>query len=949
MLKETILNEFLSSGISSDVFALNVQIVDDVEFDPLTKEAIATPIADALNFRYTRFGWKTQPNLTAALFIGEDGGAWQSKIFGEDAQQWLTQYQNQGKRTGRYMAPKGIGDKPYRPNIPRETINAIAAKYDLDPPENGLFWDWFIEHKEIPLLIAEGGKKALAAISQGKIALSLFGCNCGVHDAVVKPELMPYVEGRSVTIAFDRDEKPETRYKVFKATKRLGTAITRTANGKVAIAVWDGTQGKGIDDLIANDPALFHTAIETAQNFEDWKLGRIKDLTGLINQTVNQKYLDVTTPNNTQLICLKSPKGTGKTEWLAKQIGELINKGDRVIVLSHREQLVKELAGRFGLPYRTEIKLANEGSQLGYALCIDSLHPKANPSFNPDEWEGCSVVIDECEQVFWHLLNSSTCQRNRTAILDSFKKLVNNSVEHGGKIYLADADLSKISINYVQSLLETPVNSWVVLNEYCQEKKRIGNVYDSPESLMSDLRESVKNGDRVIVHTGAQKVSSQWGTINIESLLKREFPDKKILRIDAETVADPSHPAYGCIGNLNAVLPLYDVVIASPTIETGVSIDIDHFDRVFCFGTGTQTVEAVCQTLARVRADIPRHIWIKERSSQRIGNGSSDPYSLKDSQIKNFKLNLQLLAIADLVEDANPENLNTWVNFAAIHNHGFKNYRAAIYERLTNESYSLIKADIPDDSQEIKKLIKDLAEENHNEQCQKICEADNSDDLTLKKLQKQRAKTETERNQERKGNLTRRYLTDEITPELVKADEKGLYGQLQLHYFLTIGNDFLKKRDTEKVEKLSNEGKVNTPDLNHSTKSGQVAAMKAINIEQFLDSDREFTSDNLKDWLSFVLARRYDIKTYLNQTINPEKDTAIAVAQRLLSTMGLKLTCIGQRTINGKRQRVYVMADLYPDGRNEIFARWFERDSQLDHTPDLHTPSISINELKECA
>ena len=62
----SIRHEFLNSGISEAVFNLNIEIVDDVEFDPVTKEATATPIADALNFRYTRFGWKTKPTLIAA-------------------------------------------------------------------------------------------------------------------------------------------------------------------------------------------------------------------------------------------------------------------------------------------------------------------------------------------------------------------------------------------------------------------------------------------------------------------------------------------------------------------------------------------------------------------------------------------------------------------------------------------------------------------------------------------------------------------------------------------------------------------------------------------------------------------------------------------------------------------------------------------------------------------
>lgn len=80
--------------------------------------------------------------------------------------------------------------------------------------------------------------------------------------------------------------------------------------------------------------------------------------------------------------------------------------------------------------------------------------------------------------------------------------------------------------------------------------------------------------------------------------------------MDAETVADPSHPAFGCIENINEVVVNYDIVLASPTIETGISIDVNHFDSVWCLANGVQTVDAVCQTIERVRSDVDRHICI---------------------------------------------------------------------------------------------------------------------------------------------------------------------------------------------------------------------------------------------------------------------------------------------------------------------------------------------------
>jgi hypothetical protein len=928
-------------GISPEVLTLNVDFISDLEFDPLTHEVTSTPIADFLGFRFTRFGHKANVNQFAAKF-----GDWQLKIFGEDTD---------GKRTGKYLAPTGIGDVPYLPNIPTAIARKPVAKVSflLESSllewlaNDGLFWDWFQEHKEIPLIVTEGAKKALAAISQGHIALALFGCNCGVTDLTVKPELFPYVEGRQVIIAFDQDGKPETRHKVFKATKRLGNALTYHANSKPVISKWKGEDGKGLDDLIANDPELFCTAIDRAIPFEKWKLGQYTDLSGLVSKRVNSRYLEeITPPENAKLIAIKSGKGTGKTEAIANKVRETIDKGEPVVVISHREQLCRELAQRFCLEYRTDLSL--EGRQNGYVLCVDSLHPKANPPFKPENWPGVTVVIDEVEQVIWHLLNSDTCRYNRVAILQSLTDLLNGAE----KIYLADADLTRRSIDYVVGLHNEPIQPWVLVNDWQRETKRRAHVYDSPDSLLSDTMAANQNGDRLMILTGSQKVTSQWGTINLESLINSQFPDRKILRIDRESVTTPGHPAYGCMGNLNQILPNYDVVIASPTLETGVSIDVKHFDRVFCFATGSQTVEAVGQTIDRVRDDIPRHIWIKKYSSQRIGNGSHDPRVLLKSTEKVFKANVMLLYQADAIaafDDNNPKHIKTWATFSACHNYGFKNYRENFYELLQENGYQLIKTEKPDDSHEWGMCAKELKEHNQDLHYQAISEAPILTEIEYKLIKEKRAKTDQERLSEEKTAIAHRYATNEVTPDLAKADDNGLYAQLQLHYFLTIGNAFLKDCDTKKTDKLNHEGQVFKPDYNRVTYAAKVKALQALDIEQFLDCDRPFTSESLRDWFNNrVLPCTRDIKDYLNQSINRTKDTPMGVAQRLVGTMNLKMTCIGQQTIDGKRQRLYKMIDLNPDDRQAIFTRWKERDL-LAHSPNLHTPPINTKHMGDVA
>ncbi|MBE9193790.1 DUF3854 domain-containing protein [Synechocystis sp. LEGE 06083] len=824
----------------------------------------------------------------------------------------------------RQIAKKGGLDCPDLENIPNEEIAQS-------------FWQW-VKNNSVAIVITEGAKKTASLLSHGYAALGLpgiySGYRCKDTDGVelVHKQLIPQLEafcqeGREFIFCFDNDDKPTTRKNVRKAIANTGR-LMEFQGCKVTVMTWAGS-AKGIDDVIVgNGETSLDRIYFTRQSLEAYKLTEFTDLTPLISQTVNSRYLepDILAKVIARLVGMKAAKGTGKTEILAQRVEKAIAEGMPVIVLTHREQLAKELAKRFGLPYRSELEFGAESFN-GYVLCVDSLHPHAKPAFDPARYPDALVILDEAEQVIWHLLNSSTCQRNRPAILETLTELLNGA----GQIILSDADLTRISLDYLNGLLTTQAAPWVVVNEYNPANVRKAFLYDKPEALFSDALECIQNGERLMIHTGAQKVSSKWGTINLEITLSGAFPELKILRIDAESVAEPGHPAYGVMGNLNAVLPLYDIVIASPTLETGVSIDIKgHFHRVFCFAPGSQTAEAVCQSLARVREDIPRHLWVKKYSNQRIGNGSTIPKILINSQQKLFQANSLLLGQAEALANLDghsPRHLATWATYAAIHNHGFKKYRDVILSRLEAEGYAIISPDPPDDGQSIGELMKAYTEANYQEHCEKVAAAPLLDDLEFDRISKARAKSEPERLSEQKTAISKRYLTDEITPELVTQDNKGLYGQLQLRYYLTMGREFLADRDNHRVKKLSKQtGEAFTPDINSACYSAKVKTLEIINIGQFLDGSAH-TSESLRDWFKHICQFRHDIKTFLNQSINPEGDAPIAVAQRLLGLMGLKMTR-KQCRINGGRQRIYALVDPPPgDAALAIMERWFERDS----------------------
>lgn len=940
----TIQAEFLdNSAIAPDVFGANVEIVPELDYDPVTKEVLATPIADALGFRYTRFGKESKKHEAAALFRGENGAVWQGKIFREETT---------GKRSGQYLAPKGIGDVPYLPTIPKRIILAIAEKYQIDPPGEGQkFWDWFRENKQIPLVVTEGGKKSLAAISQGIIALSLFGVDCGRDGLTIKPSLLPWVEGREVILAFDQDPKgSEGRKKVTRAIKRLGRNLQYHAKAKVGIAQWDGAIGKGIDDLIANDPAKFHRAIAKAISLEQFQNKQHTDLSPWINETRNERYLgDISAPATAKIIGIKSAKGTGKTEAIGRFLGQRREDFHRAYPLVHRVQLGIALSDRYGVDYISDLPNSETGGALGLSLCIDSLL-----KLDPETVRGHDLPLDECEQLIWELLDSSrgNLGKNKAAILARFQELLISVTESGGKIILSDADLSPASIKFISDLIGGNPECYIVVNKFNPVAgKRDLIVYDKPEDLLTSAINAIAYGKKIQICTGAQKAESKYSTTNLGDLIKMMFPDKVVGVLDAHTVSDKTNPAYGCMENLDQYLAGLDILICSPVMETGISIDKPYFDSVYGFAQGTQTVEQFCQGLERYRPDVDRHVWIRDRAPNRcfIAGGETDPYYILKMENKKAKATIGALNAADnltLFDDDKPDYLKTWAIMAALNNQGKKKLKETTLEKLQLEGYTIKEPDpeMIDFSELNADSITAIRDSNYAKETGAIAETPNPDDFTYESLKRKQNKTETERHQERKGDLCRALDTDDITQETVEKCDKGWLGQLTLHYFFTTGNEFLTARDTQRLERLGGEDKqVCAKDVNRKTLTLSVHYLKVLGFDRFLSGIGEFSKDSLADWFeSIILPNKAEIKQALGVGINPKTDSPIKFVNRVLKKFGLHLEYLGRFGQRGNTRRVYGPANIDPDGRSEIFARWFERDLALYPAESVSAESLMI-------
>jgi hypothetical protein len=826
------------------------------------------------------------------------------------------------------------------------------------------FWQWFSNHPEVPLCITEGAKKAGALLSAGYSAVALPGINNGYRtpkDAtgkrIGKSHLIPQLAklatpGREVYLVFDQDSKSKTIKAVNAAIKKTGYLLQQ-AGCQVKVVTWDSQLGKGVDDLIANQGQdCFAQAYDQALDLATWKAKSWTNLTYPTDLQIDSRYLpELDIPPQTSLVGIKSPKGTGKTQALSKIVNQAIARQQKVLVIGHRVQLVKELCQRFGLSYVTELNNCPNTEILGYGLCIDSLHGLSQAKFNPDDWLNSLVIIDEVEQVLWHALNSNTCKDRRVEILKSFKILMQNVLTQQGQVYIADADLSDIALDYLISLSGIDLKPYIVQNIWQGSSQSAWQVYNytgqTPKKLVTNLESDIRRGGKPFICLSAQKLTSKWSTQTLEAYLQKKFPDKRILRIDSESLADSNHAAYGCIGQLEQILWQYDIVVASPSIETGISIELqDHFTGVWAIAQGIQAENAVRQTLSRLRHNVPRHLWCANYSFNKIGNGSTSIPALLTSNQRFTQLNIRLLQqsdfayLDDLDTGFQAESLLCWAKMAVRFNAGAINYRQSILAGLRVEGHEIIdaakfkfreSANIePQPDNCLVEAITEISIQNYLAECSAIACSPSLNSQQYQSLKKRLIKSLSDRRKLRKYELQQRYHLP-ITPELVSLDDGGWYQKIRLHYFLTVGRPYLADRDTQVARQLIEQGNGSLflPDFNSSQLGAIVGTLELMGVPVLLqDLTRELrnTDPDLQSLAAIAHNNRQEIKTILNIGI-AKNYSPITIVSRLLDKIGCKIKYSRYETIRHKRVRVYQI--LSPeDQRQQVFTYWLNSDRQ---------------------
>jgi hypothetical protein len=977
--------EFLGSAIASELIDLNFRSLSG----DAAIEAIKYQVLDKLDReRLTAHAYTKKQNYIYSTKHLRDGGWWFSgldPLNNLEPMQWgclkadhprLAPAKNGKMKPIKYEHPEATGTRAFFLRVTWGIGLKIAIKagataeksyrermggFLLDLSiEDCRFWDWVLENN-IPIIITEGAKKTASLLSAGYAAIGLPGINGAVrtknsNKAPCKAFLIPEIanfatEDRTITICFDRDPKPETIAAVNREASKLSELLLKSKAIPKVIEL-PGPE-KGVDDFIFERGVLaFDDLFINAKNYRFWQFKKGHELSYKPNLILNQKYLGKLPYPARGMCFIKSVQGTGKTQSLIEKISEARESGRPVLVVTHRIELGRAICEAIGINWIEDCKESIEGKLFGFGLCVDSLHPLSQARFNPDDWGDAIIILDEVEQILWHMMNSSTCIENRSIIINNFEYLVKNAIASGeGLIIAQDADLSDFSIDYLLGLSGVDgLKPFIIVNEYLGNSRDVIIYNDTkPTKIFLEIEKKIKQGMKVLIVEDSQKIKGLWSAVNNESHLKELFPDKRILRIDSNSVSDPDHPAFCCAKNINLIIKDYDIVIATPTIGTGVSIDLKgHFGAVFGLFYGAITTHDAIQMMHRYRDPSAEwHIWANSIGVGRIGSGCSFAGGLIDSKNRVTRKNLELIGKSDregfeLGDKVNEQHTELWAKMGARINSGQWNYRSNICNlllqgghRVKTEIQLLKQPPTPQEKKAENQAI-EIRQNNRQVDGEQVTASEPINESRYKALKEKRAKTASESYQERRYFLEENYGV-EVTPELVIKDADGWLPKIKLHWYLQ-HPELAKERDTKHLEtaEKNGDGQLQLQDLKFV--SAKVKILQELNILGLLDPDKVYTNESPEIVaIANILIWAKDISDYLGIKPNPKLSAMRIIQDLLRATLGFTLQST-QVKRDGKKVREYKFVGV-GDKRYIIFEAWDKKMAEFHEEMGVVPPN----------
>ncbi len=616
---------------------------------------------------------------------------------------------------------------------------------------------------------------------------------------------------------------------------------------------------------------------------------------------------------------VKSDKGTGKTKEIA---GVLRESKMSILAVTHRVSLTHSISRDFGLACYNEAEVSASHvlrSQQRLGICYDSLHKVAGQTYDV-------VVLDEITQLMRHVKSGSVKQK--FICLNVLRSILLNA-----KYVIAmDADLA---VPFVEILKDvdigwmkpsTPISVFVNSYKPAKEQKRQLRVYTQDGSKPSEvgwtlalLEHVLDNGTFVatnsktntydLANTIGRHLGLEPGRVISEGHFITELNGRRIITITSDNSGDEQVATF--ITNLNEELRDSDILIASPSVGTGVSInavnDQARFSRTFGrFTRRAGNTSGDCsQHLSRVRECREFDVVVMDTSEMDdvdpdiiIQKAITNKLKVIDRQVEFTDLNFCPFTRKYLFADG---SWSQWLGkLTALENLDRNEFTSNILNRLVDEGYAIEYLESAVNSavaEQMKEGMSLVIEERKAYELEQLQNATLITDEELETLETKISLSVEEKRQLKKRKTADTFGAYEHEPlaELLALAKESYNSRRNGLVFGMNGEtlfvmDLVNRLDPEKqhIEKTAHFAKWNL--------MWQIASMVGVNLGPDgmpHDTQLVITDDIRNAIYDFLFDNRGDVQVLLNATVKWYKKNQLTdrykAVGRIMSLMGLKL------------------------------------------------------------
>lgn len=314
------------------------------------------------------------------------------------------------------------------------------------------------------------------------------------------------------------------------------------------------------------------------------------------------------------VICIHAPMGSGKTQRIGRPLIDWAKlSGRKALAIAHRTSLVGEMAHRLDLPdYRTiDATFATWAD--GAAICLPSITSEAlAPLVDRAE----VLFIDEASQVVRFLKAERECS-TASATNEGVFLALRDLVARAKTVIVADAGLDRRTVEFLES---------------CRpgERFRIITMDPKPEGIEATFSVGATAPAWAIGELLAELEAGGNVWLSCESVAKARaygqfFEDQGFptLALTATNKGNAKQAAF--LANAEVEAANYRVIVASPVVSSGLSIEIDHFTLGGVIASGNAVCPADALQQSRRVRPLRRYVIALQPNNQ---IGAQDPEAI---------------------------------------------------------------------------------------------------------------------------------------------------------------------------------------------------------------------------------------------------------------------------------------------------------------------------------